>query len=70
MNIDSSDHPLGDSLANPAIGWEVVTRMEHRATKLRAEAFARAFRTPWRWLRARIARARAPMDFAPIGTCP
>lgn len=49
------------------IDWRTV---EQRARKLRAEAFAQILGAPWRWTRARIERVRAPLDFAPIGTCP
>ncbi len=49
------------------IDWRTV---ERRARKLRADAFAQLLGAPWRWTRERIARVRAPLDFAPIGTCP
>ena len=70
MRIISSDPRLWDPVEHPAIGRDEMAKALRRARKLRAEAFTRAFRAPWSRLHSRIVRLRAPMDFAPIGTCP
>jgi hypothetical protein len=70
MRIIPSVPQLWDPVGSPTIDGDDMAGALHRARKLRAEAFTRAFRAPWSWLHSRIARARAPMDFAPVGTCP
>jgi len=70
MDTVSSDRQLQGSIEYPTLDWDVVVQMQRRARKLRAEAFTRALCAPWVWLKFRIERARAPLDFAPIGTCP
>ena len=54
----------------PTIDWEVVEQLQRRARRLRSEAATRALGAPFRRARERVARALAPLDFAPIGTCP
>lgn len=66
MSIHSDTGPR-EGVDQAILDWRKV---ERRARKLRAEAFTQAFGAPWRWARKRIARARAPLDFAPVGTCP
>ena len=43
-----------------------VAQLESRARGLRAEVLARAAVAPWRWLRTRVERLRAPIDFEPV----
>lgn len=40
--------------------------LERRARSLRAEGLARAVGAPSRWLRTRVERLRAPIDFEPL----
>ena len=43
-----------------------VAPLQPRARALRAAVLARAAGAPWRWLRNRVERLRAPIDFEPI----
>jgi hypothetical protein len=43
-----------------------VAKLQRRARGLRAEALLRAVGAPWRWLRTRVERLRAPIDFEPL----
>ena len=70
MRVVSSHQPPGRSVGEPKLDWEVVAQLQRRARRLRAEAFTRAFRAPWIWLKSRLERAYAPWDFASDGTCP
>lgn len=45
-----------------------LLEVQRRAQSLRAEVLTRAVCAPWRWLRTRVERLRAPIDFEPIGT--
>ncbi len=70
MNIVSSDRKLPDTSALTKLDWEIVALAQRRARELRAEAFTRAIFAPWKSIRSRVDRARAPIEFAPVGTCP
>ena len=59
-----------DGVDRPSFDWEVVEESIRQARRMRAEAFVQLLAAPRNWLRARIERARAPLDFAPFGTCP
>ncbi len=43
-----------------------VPQLERRARGLRAAILAQAVAAPWRWLRTRVERLRAPIDFEPV----
>ena len=43
-----------------------LLEFQRRARSLRAEALARTVGAPWRWLRTRVERLRAPIDFEPV----
>jgi hypothetical protein len=43
-----------------------VVELECRARSLRAKVLARAVGAPWRWLRLRAERLRAPIDFEAV----
>lgn len=43
-----------------------VAQLERRARSLRAEVLVRVAVVPWRWLRTRLERLRAPIDFEPV----
>jgi len=55
-------------IEHPALDWEEVEQGMRRARELRSEAFTQAMRAPWLWISEGIERARAPIDFEPIGT--
>ena len=43
-----------------------VAKPQRRARERRAGALLRAVGGPWRWLRTRVERLRAPIDFEPL----
>jgi hypothetical protein len=43
-----------------------VAQPQRRARGLSAEVLARTLAAPWRWLRTRVERLRAPIDFEPL----
>ena len=70
MKIASSDRGLPETLEPVKLDWEVVAQAQRRARQLRAEAFTHALCAPGRAIQTLIDRARAPIEFAPVGTCP
>lgn len=43
-----------------------VAKLQRCARELRAGALLQAVGAPWRWLRTRVERLRAPIDFEPL----
>jgi hypothetical protein len=70
MKMPSTDRDLPETTEPAKLDWEIVALAQRRARRLRAEAFTRAIYASWRAIRTLIARARAPIEFAPVGTCP
>ena len=43
-----------------------LLELQRRARSLGAEVLIRAVGAPWTWLRTRVERLRAPIDFEPV----
>ncbi len=70
MKIVSSDREPREPFAPTKLDWDVVEQAQRQARKLRAEAFTHALSAPGRAIRSLVDRARAPVNFEPVGTCP
>jgi len=70
MRVETTVFGLRKGADRPEIDWVAVEQIQRRARRTRAEVFTQAFGAPWAWIRVRVERARAPLDFAPVGTCP
>lgn len=51
------------------LDWSAVEEAYRRARRLRAEAFGAAAVKAWRWIRARVAHPRTPIEIKSVESC-